>query len=73
MNIVTTIPCEYWTCTKCGKDFVDPEDFPIAKTLKDQKIVETKDHWLGPTSPICSRCAAESGIPSIDEEEDAVL
>lgn len=59
-----------WTCVKCRREFVDPDDHPIAWTAVGIAMIQQKEHWLGPTEPVCSACAAESGIPSIDEESE---
>lgn len=62
-------PVETWECVKCHKKLVDPDDCPWAHMYAYK--IEAKDHWLGPTEPVCHSCAVAAGIPSIDEEEDA--
>lgn len=55
-----------WTCVKCDKEFVDPEDFPDVK-IADDLTFERRLYWLNVNEPICSSCAIAAGIPPIDE------
>lgn len=65
----TIFDYDVWTCVKCNKDFIDPEDFPIAApTIAEQ--VERRLYWLSPTESVCYKCACLAGIPPIDEEDN---
>lgn len=55
-----------WFCTKCNKEFVDPEDYPWAFLPRDLER-EVRLYWLSITEPLCSSCAIAAGIPPIDE------
>lgn len=63
-----------WECTICKRKFIDA-DLLVPAWMAEAKAsgysIEAENHWLGPTEPVCTKCAAEVGIPSIDEEEDA--
>jgi hypothetical protein len=61
-------PPVLWECARCHTKFVDPEEYSYTDVAGP---FETRNHWLGPTEPICTDCAVKSGIPSIDEEYDA--
>lgn len=54
-----------WYCTKCHKEFIDPEDFSIASIDKEIPR-ELRLYWLSVTEPLCEACADIIGIPPID-------
>jgi len=60
-----------WECSKCGASYTDPDILRQLLETDEYQIlypIEAKDHWLGLMEPVCTDCAAKSGIPSIDEE-----
>lgn len=63
MSIVT------WECVKCHKKFVDPDE-PVydPEDYNHSFPEESQEHWLGPTEPVCTSCAAAAGIPPVDED-----
>lgn len=60
---------DIWTCKKCKREFIDPEDFPSGWIWEEDTIrLEVKMYWLGINEPVCENCAIDIGIPPIDKE-----
>jgi hypothetical protein len=56
---------ETWSCSKCHKEFIDPEDFSFPHVAKDIPR-EPRLYWLSITEPLCENCAAIVGVPPLD-------
>lgn len=61
-----------WTCCKCSLAFVDADDHPELKGKSGAHLrhltavpvtgIEPREHWLGPTEPVCNTCAQLMGL-----------